>query len=944
MMKLSCRSSLILRLTMLLALLLSFAVFSQPKSARQNASPVATMANSLADLQRLFQNPPDDSRIMMRWWWFGPAVTKPGLEREMRLMKEGGIGGFEVQPVYPVVLDDAAAGIKTLPFLSDEFIDALRFTSEKAHELGLRMDLTIGSGWPYGGPQVPISQAAGRLRVDRVKVADNVKRVPVPDIGIGEKLLAVFLANTTGQTIAGDSLREITEIKDGAAQLPAGLSGSHEILFFISSRTGQQVKRPAVGSEGYVLDHLDRAAIDNYLKKVGDRLMQAFGEHRPYAIFCDSLEVYGNDWTGDFLEEFKKRRGYDLKPYLPGLAADIGPKTLAVRRDWGKTLTELLDLRFLAPMREWSKRNRVLFRIQDYGAPVATLASNAYADLPEGEGSQWKSLTSTRWASSASHLYGIPVTSSETWTWLHSPVFRATPLDVKAEADRHFLQGINQLIGHGWPYTPAGIEYPGWRFYAAGVFNDKNPWWHAMPDVSRYLQRLSFLLRQGQPANDVAIYLPNDDAWAHLTLGNVNLIEALRERLGPNLIPRVLEAGHNFDFFDDDTFKQVGRIEKGALALGMNKYKVVILPGVERIPLEMLQKLEEFARDGGILIATRRTPFESPGFQAAPTDHQQIVDLSRRIFEGSSARGHFIAAETNDFMSKLNGLFRPDVTLSPAVAEIGFIHRHTNDAEIYFVANTGNTPQNTKASFRVEGLEPDWWDPMTGKIQPATVAERGLNGVSVALDLEPYASRVLVFSRRARQSPPASTATAPPPVVDLSAGWQVTFNGNGKTAKMDRLQSWTEDESTRYYSGLVTYEKNFVLPDNLLREGVRVKLDFGEGKPIESAPASPRTNGMRALLDGPIREAAVITINGRRAGAIWCPPYALDVTEFLKRGENQLRIVVGNLAVNYMAGRSLPNYRLLNLRYTERFQAQDMDKIQPVPAGLLGPIRLISTK
>src|SRR5436190_340389 len=101
----------------------------------------------LAGLQRSFQNPPDDSRIMMRWWWFGPDVSKSELEREMRLMKEGGIGGFEVQPVYPMALDDAAAGIKTLPFLSDDFIDALRFTSDKARDLGLRMDLTIGSGW-----------------------------------------------------------------------------------------------------------------------------------------------------------------------------------------------------------------------------------------------------------------------------------------------------------------------------------------------------------------------------------------------------------------------------------------------------------------------------------------------------------------------------------------------------------------------------------------------------------------------------------------------------------------------------------------------------------------------------------------------------------------------------------------------------------------------------
>jgi len=152
----------------------------------------------LADLQRSFQDPPDDSRIMMRWWWFGPAISKSELEREMRLMKEGGIGGFEVQPVYPLAFDDAAGGIKSLSFLSDDFIEALRFTSEKAGELGLRFDLTLGSGWPYGGPTVPISQAAGRLRVERVNVAKQAQRIALPGVGAGEKLLAVFARRQDG--------------------------------------------------------------------------------------------------------------------------------------------------------------------------------------------------------------------------------------------------------------------------------------------------------------------------------------------------------------------------------------------------------------------------------------------------------------------------------------------------------------------------------------------------------------------------------------------------------------------------------------------------------------------------------------------------------------------------------------------------------------------------
>ena len=127
--------------------------------------------------------------------------------------------------------------------------------------------------------------------------------------------------------MVGDSPREVTEIKDGVLWLPPGLEGPQTVLFFISSRTGMMVKRAAVGAEGFVMDHYDRAATDTYLKQVGDRLMKAFGSERPYAVFCDSLEVFGSDWTPDFPEQFRKRRGYDIKPYLPALALEMGEKT-----------------------------------------------------------------------------------------------------------------------------------------------------------------------------------------------------------------------------------------------------------------------------------------------------------------------------------------------------------------------------------------------------------------------------------------------------------------------------------------------------------------------------------------------------------------------------------------------------------------------------------------
>ncbi len=283
-------------------------------------------------------------------------------------------------------------------------------------------------------------------------------------------------------------------------------------------------------------------------------------------------------------------------------------------------------------MTEWAKQHGTRFRSQTYGTPPVTLSSSALVDLPEGEGSQWRHFTATRWAASASHLYGRPVTSSETWTWLHSPVFRATPLDMKAEADLHFLQGVNQLVGHGFPYSPPQAGEPGWHFYAAAVFNDHNPWWLVMPDITAYLQRVSFMLRQGQPANDVALYLPDDDAYAGFALGRDSVNQAMDGLLGHNVIPQILDAGYNFDYIDD-----------GAIAHAGVPYRILILPGVERIPLATLQKLDEFVRKGGTLVATRRTPSLAPGLTDAESQTAQdsrMVARDVRSARRARARGN----------------------------------------------------------------------------------------------------------------------------------------------------------------------------------------------------------------------------------------------------------------------------------------------------------------
>jgi hypothetical protein len=981
---------------------IGFARAQTATAANATSTAAQPSGDAINALRQSFITPPDDSRMMVRWWWFGPSVTKEELERELRAMKAGGIGGVEVQPVYPLALDDPATGFHNFPYLSDEFLGDLRFASDTARELGMRFDLTLGSGWPLGGPNIPITEAAGMLRVVAVPIAADETSVEVPDIVTGEKFLAAFLVAAPDGKIAplGAVMLPATSIHYGRIFLTTSTdqNSPHDVLFFIASRSGMQVKRPALGAEGFVLDTYDHAAAETHLHTVGDKLLAALGPNPPYAVFSDSLEVYESNWTGDFLEQFQKRRGYDLTPYLPALVGDVGPNADAIRHDWGKTLTELADENYLTPFRQWAEAHGTKFRSQNYGTPPVTLSSNALVDLAEGEGYNWNGFSAVRWASSANHLFGRTVTSSETWTWLHSPVFRARPIDMKAGADLYFLEGSNQLIGHGWPYSPPSAGEPGWRFYAAAVFDDHNPWYTVMPDVTRYLQRVSFLLRQGKPVNDVALLLPTDDAWAKFNalvtrpgagrgagaasgVGNSGLItpesniaaagpagftppplgssisvnQTIVPLMGDKVIPQILNAGFGLDFIDADAIDKVGI-----------PYRVLILPGIARLPLETYRKIEAFAKAGGIVIATRSVPSLAPGLQEAATDTPEIAALSQKLFNppsagtsaASGAAGHFVEDEY-DLGKLLGQLAKPDVVLSHEYPEVGFVHRKLDFGDLYFVANTSNHLVDTQATFRVTGEEAEIWDPISGRSTPLGVTS------TIDLTLEPYASRIIFFTNEKGGAAAAKDRVTyhvkkgvgkqkeMPAPVDLGTNWSVTFEGlgtgaPGSTITMDKLHSWTDDDATKYYSGQAVYEKTVSVPVTMIKPGIRVILDFGQGtvveKPTVRAAVGDGTGSgglrLQAWIESPVREAAQVFVNDSAAGDVWLPPYEVDVTSLVHAGDNKIKIVVANLAINEMAGKALPDYRLLNLEYGERFEAQDLTGLMPLPSGILGDPKL----
>ncbi len=930
-------------------------------------SPTLLRADAAATdtLQKSFAAPPDEARPMVRWWWFGPAVVKPELEREMNFMKEGGFGGFEVQPTYPLALDGQYPGLVNLKFLSPEFFDMLGFVAGKAKDLGLRMDLTLGSGWPYGGPMFTREEAAQSIGNGGVVQIQPGQTSVAPPAGGGRggrggrggaggaggganaNIIAAVLGPIPGVADPAKAYIPL-KVENGAAQLPADLRGATQVQFFVNANAGLvQVKRPAYGAEGFIVDHYSSSAVAKFINQIALPEINACGPNVPYSLFCDSLEITGEGWTPNLLADFKQRRGYDLTPLLPALFDNNFPKAAEVREDYGKTIAEDFDDNFVKTFEQLAKDHNSRFRIQAYGTPPTTLMTYADADMDEGEQYSWRSFTPTRWAASAGHLLGRPVVSAEAFTWLHAPVFSMAPVDIKAESNLDFLNGINQFLCHGWPYTAPGVEYPGWHFYVAAVFTQSNPWWIAMPDVTKYLTRAGYILRQGTPANDVALYMPEEDGYSQMTPNSLGMAVAnngILNRMVNGVMPTILDAGYNLDFMDDGLLALRGKVDGANLAFGDVKYKVVILPSVTRIPLATLQKFEAFANNGGILISVGAPPSQAPGFLATDADNQAIQAISQRLFTGPNAKG--VATTPEQLGAALIAKLRPDVAYSKTHSELGFVHRHTDAGEIYLLVNTSNQPVSDTAIIRTEGLNAEWWDAATGRVAPVTNAQAYAGATGIPVNLAPYGAQFIVFT--SRQLPVAATASAPAPApLDLSKDWNVTFKNASPEADpapqhFDAIGDWTANPALTYFAGTATYAKQVDVPAAMLQGGLKVNLYFGEAQPTGGGRPDGGS-GMSAHLQAPIGDVAVVTVNGQRAGAVWCPPYTIDVTGLLKPGANQISIQVANRAINYLGDHKEADMTSVKADPRlggNRFMNENLSNVQPLPSGLLSTVQL----
>ncbi len=879
---------------------------------------------NLEQIKTLLLAPDEGARGMTRWWWYGCCVTEDEILRELDYMKDAGIGGVELQILYPVTPDDAEKGFYNIPYGSPRFYEILRFTAEACAARGMAFDFTAGSCWPYGGPTVQVEDAQQEALPYQLDVhgpttfsCDFTTRFAgtVCAAVMGKMEHCVMLPETVVDITDKFQIKELfgwpwgTELVD--IEIPAG---DWKLVFFVISQHKNRVGKPSRDAEGMVIDHCSRRAADRFFGEVVKPVLERAPGIR--SIFCDSIEVEGHNWSGVLLEEFRRRRGYDLTPYIYALWGDMGEITPHVRYDYFKTMSELTIENFFDPLTEFAHAHGCTSRIQAHGTWGDILRVYAAADIPEGEtfGDHRTLEVNTihrRLAASAAHIYGRPVVSNETFTWLKRPRFTETLEEMKAAVDAVFLDGMNRIVNHGYAYSPENAGKRGWPFYASTHINHTVPWWHLYRNLGDYIHRASAILSTGHPVAEVAVYLPQADVYADNMLSELHLAMRLEEHLGRADMDAIQKAGYWFDYINDEALTDLGAIRDGALHIRGNAYRVILLIGCTRLPVETARKLRDFALCGGILICDG-VPHDSCGL----TDYRENAEQVRALMAEAAP----VVAENRReaLISELRERFTSDVTVSAPDA-VGYVHRAEGDAHLYFLSNLSEEARDVTAAFKYGICTPRAWSVNSTEEIPITAEQD-----RYVFRMEAHESVLIVFSPQL----PDGVCIPDAPVLTHHAvldDWVLDIDG--RQIPMETPTAWETLPGLAHFAGIGRYQTTFSVPT----AGIPMRLEL---------------TGLSA--------AARVFVDGEVIGDLWTHPLTLALPP-LSAGEHTLCIEAASTLVNEMMvdgsyavckdvldgwpyyGAIINSHRRARLNCMREFREQKA----PVPSGVWGEVRLL---
>ncbi len=763
-----------------------------------------------------------------------------------------------------------------IPYLSNRWIEMLIHTLQEAKRLDLQVDLALGSGWPMGGPWVPERYAAR-------KYASNNK--------------------------------------------PSGLP------------TGQRVKRAAPGVDGWVADPFSVEAIGNFLHRF-DSLIRVIREmDLPLrAVFNDSYEVYGANWTLHFLEEFSKRRGYDLSVKFPELLDSLHPETdPSGWSDYHQTIHELLLEATGIFIKEWCDSLGILYRYQAHGSPANLLDCYSAAHIPETEsfGSSRFTIPGLtfdpdydierfakpdplimKFASSPAHISGKKLVSAETGTWLGNH-FKVSIAQVKPQVDELFLAGINHIFYHGIAYSPHEKPFPGRLFYASTNFGPTSALWAYLGDLNNYITNCQNLLQNTDSGNDLLVYYPVYDLWQKKgPSGNILMQDVhnpgnwLYGTSFGEVSRSLLDRGFTFDYVSDNQLDDIN----GKLLSLPESYRVLLIPETVVIPLATIQNILSLSRERLKVIFMGPVPSQVPGHYSLSQRMDTLRTLMSRIQDSD-----ITVTERKDLIGvlKAHGIHQLDF------GQKGMYHiRKKHDhGSIYFISNTGDADFDQDL-FMTDNFETaEFYDPVNESRGFAAIIKMK-EGKKIRLQLPSGKSLFLITYESSVPGDPWIYNDPDGVEQIMDSGWQLLFSDT-LSLRLGNLVSWPllPYPWAPFYSGSAIYK-------------------------IKFSPLPEFQKKSRLILDlGKVCEMATVWINDRRIGKVWHFPYQLEVPASILKAENILTIEVSNLDANRIIKLDrdhIPWKNFYDINFVDiTYQPFDASSWEPIPSGLLGPVRLI---
>ncbi len=661
-------------------------------------------------------------------------------------------------------------------------------------------------------------------------------------------------------------------------------AGEWVILRTGMTPTGTENGPASPEATGYEVDKMSKVhAEKHFYGHMGEILKRIPKADRKCfkVVVQDSYETGGQNFTDGFLKEFETVYGYDPLPYLPvyeGVVVSSQQSSDRFLWDMRRLVANKVAYDYVAGLRDVSHKHGLTTWLENYGHwgfPGEFLMYGGQSDEIGGEFWSEGELgdIENRAATSCGHIYGKAKIWAESNT-CGGQAFSRYPASIKQRGDRFFAEGINATLLHVYIHQPYEDKNPGVNAGFGNPFNRKNTWFSQMDVYTQYLKRTNYMLQQGLNVADVAYFIGEDTPKM------------------TGVTDPALPIGYQFDYMNAEVIERDMSVENGLITLPHGtQYKIMVLPKLKTMRPELLTKIKQLVNDGAVILGP--APKRSPSLQNQPKADQQVQTMAAELW--GDVDGVNVKSREYGKGKVLNGMdMKEALALISCVPDckvpedntIHFGHRTLGNGEIYFVTNQSDKEQMIAPEFRVTGMQAELWEATTGYMRKLSAYEQKAYVTAVPLKLAPYESVFVVFSKtsgKAKATGIEANYPKPELICDFKTPWTVNFDaskgGPEKAVVFETLTDWStsDDERVKHYSGTAFYNNTFNIEK--IPEYEKITIDLGA-----------------------LTAMARVTINGKSAGGVWTAPYRLDITDLVKKGENELKIEVVNTWVNRIIG------------------------------------------